>query len=293
MEQSYPTALSRRNIVLLAAAGVLMLAAAFYLSPIPEGHDWNVLHGFVQLMLQGKSLYQNVVPLSATDPNTEHFWYAPWVAVLLTPVGALPTRVGLALVRALSVMMVILVGLRFHLSPLKLALSLLSPPVAYILFHGQIDALALGVLFLPGAWQIIGCTVKPQVTMTFFLRTPRKEWVRGLLIAAGIFLLSLLVFGPWPLEWLANPKTPYTMGHNLWRDVWPLQVPIGLAVLFYALRKKDERYLAAASPLLSPYAPISTMIGPWLALSGLLEDWQALVVVVAWWATILYRSLYM
>lgn len=274
-----PVELTPRQQIVLVGIAVLVLTVLFGLFPMPGGDDWDFYRSAVQRMLSGQSLYTGKIGL-----NNVEYHYPPWVAVVLLPLGVLPHNWGRALLSALTFMVLVLVGRRYQLRVVKQALVLLSPPMFYILLHGQIDALVLGILLLPESWRLILSITKPQVSIAFLFGTPRKDWLRAVIIAAAVTVISFIVFGLWPLELLRQPSNFIGLGLNIWGGLWPFQVPLGLVLLLRAIERRDDRYLLAASPFFMPYAATSSLIGPWLALCGFLKDWQALLVLLAWWA---------
>jgi hypothetical protein len=60
-------------------------------------------------------------------------------------------------------------------------------------------------------------------------------------------ILSLLLYGLWPLR--ARVEV------DLWwnASLWPISLPVGLALLVASLRKRDISYAMGASPCFSPY----------------------------------------
>lgn len=265
----------KREFLLLTLV-FLLITAMFALFSLPGGDDWGFFRGVVQRMLTGESIYTQRF-------NGSHYHYPPWVATLLIPLGILPFAWGRALLCTLSLLFAILIARRFQMSIIKQALVLLSPPMLYLLLHGQIDALALGVVLLPPAWWAVGSITKPQVTLGLIFGVPRSQWLKAVIIGAVVFALSLILFGLWPLDLLRQPKEFAGMGLNIWGGLWPYQLPLGLALVFRSWQKKDDRYLIASSPFFMPYAATSSLLGPWIALSSMLEDWQAAVVLVVWW----------
>ena len=270
--------------VIVFTLGFVVITTMFALAPLPGGDDWGFFQGAIQQLLQGNSLYTERYPSTL-------YHYPPWVAGLLIPAGLLPFRWGWAVVCTLSFAVAVLIARRFNLNLIKQSLILLSPPMLYIFLHGQIDLLALAILFLPRSWWLIGSITKPQVTLAFIFGIPRKDWLKAGVIAAGVTLVSILIFGLWPLELLNQPKEFADLGLNIWRGLWPFQLPLGLVLVFRSWQKKDDRYLIASSPFFLPYAATSSLIGPWIALCGMLEDWQAAIILVSWWAATFSRLL--
>ena len=104
-----------------------------------------------------------------------------------------------------------------------------------------------------------------------------------LIAPAVLLILSFIFYGLWPLQLIKMPNNLTQVSHNLWLNLWPSTIPVGVGLLLVGLRKKDEKMLLASSPFFSPYCPISTLIGLWMMLAVKLETWILYVVLAAWW----------
>jgi len=271
--------------LLLALSGVALIAA-FALSPIPNPDDWETFYGVGHYVWNGTPLYDKPITFA-------YYFNPPWLAVLLSPFTLLSFRWSWAVLCVVSLGLTAALARRWQIGLIRLGLTVLSPAMVYILLHGQVDALILGGLLLPAEWWIIVALTKPQVAVGLMFGIERGRWPRAAAITILIVLLSLLVFGNWPLRFIRQPSsviegTVYAT-HNLWRNLWPYQLPAGVGVLLLGLRRRDARFLLGASPLLSPYTPMSGLLGSWLALASLLNDWEAGVVWLTWWGAVLYR----
>lgn len=111
------------------------------------------------------------------------------------------------------------------------------------------------------------------------------------MILGVLGLVTVILFGFWPLDLITQPTPFQNAAHNMWYGLWPFQVPAGLAILLIGARRKDERLLIAGSPLVSPYATTSTLIGPWIVAMNYLTDRQAALVWASWWGAVIYRML--
>jgi hypothetical protein len=191
----------------------------------------------------------------------------------------------------LSLVLGLALARRLGLSRLRTALVLFSPPMLYTLLHGQVDALVLAGLLLPrAAWPVAAIT-KPQTALGLLFGLRRADLAPAAALAAGLGLLSWVLFGNWPLA-LRQQPAPFVWGpHNLWLGLWPFQVPVGVGLILVGWRRRDERCLLAASPLCLPYATTSSLLGPWLAAGAALSDGQALLVCLSWWGAVVFRGL--
>ena len=147
----------------LALLLILLLIAAFTLIPLPGGDDWEVFREAGRRVLSGEPLYG--------QPIYEGFYYynAPWLAVLIAPLSLLPSQLGRSILSVLTLVAATLVVKHWDVSLIKPVVALLSPPMLYILLHGQVDAIVLAGVLLPSAfWSLVAFT-KPQVSLGLIL----------------------------------------------------------------------------------------------------------------------------
>ena len=264
---------------LLFGAISLILVAGFGLTPIETGDDWRIFYDTSRRIWVGAPLYQ---------PPTGYY-NAPWLAVLLAPLTLLPVRWGWAALTVANLLIALILARRWQTGLVQPILALLSPAMVYIALHGQVDALVLGGLLLPTEWWVLAGLTKPQATLRLVFGVPRRVWLRAAVLTGVILVVSLLWFGNWPLEVVRVPGEIMRSTRNLWLGLWPFQVPVGVALILFGIRRRDTRLLVAASPFLVPYAAMSSLLGVWLALASYLKDWEAALVWGCWWGAVLYR----
>ncbi len=279
----------RKRAFLVGTLVLAILVLLFAWVPLPGGDDWAVFYVAARRVLMGFPLYgEPIVRLSHYD---YYYYNPPWLAMSLMPLALLPFRWGRAVLSASTLLLAALLLRRWEKSPYgppKMILVLLSPPMIYLLRNGQVDALVLGGVFLPVEfWPLVALT-KPQVAFGLALGVPRPYWRRTALVMAGFLLLSGLFWGNWLVALVQQPA-PLANESNLWFGLWPLQVPIGLTLLWLGIRHKDERLLVASSPLLAPYASTHSLLGPWIALLTWLSPAQGTIALLTWWGAIIYR----
>jgi hypothetical protein len=258
----------------------LGLTTVFALSPLSGGDDWLTFSDAGHHVLLGAPVYENPPRL---------FYNPPWVAVLLAPLTLLPFRWGWAALSIATLMVTLIIVKRWHSGWVKPILALLSPPLFYILLHGQIDALVLAGILLPDEWWGLVALSKPQVAFGLIFGIRRERWLRALILTGLVTLASLAWFGNWPLAYARQPVPHLYAPLNVWLGLWPFQVPVGIYLTLLGVRRRDERLLVAASPFMFPYATTSSLLGPWLALSAWLRDEEAVVVWLSWWGAVAYR----
>lgn len=277
------TQLTKILLVAVAASGV---GALIYFAPLPfNGVDWLQYHETAKLLWRGESIY-------GTKVGAECLYYnAPWLLLLLFPVAILPFRLGYAIFSVLNLGLVLGVAYRLQLSPRQLALLTLSPPVAYVLIHGQVDIFVVSLcLLLPLEFIPLVVAAKPHAALALVLKA-LPAWRKTVVITLVGLLLSLLIWGNWPLTVLTLPRPFAVNPNNFWLNFWPNQLPLAVLFLVLAIDRRDDFFLLAASPFMSPYAEVYSFFGPALALIKRLKPWQAACVVAAWWGIVIVKWL--
>jgi len=268
-------------IVLVTLAMVLL----FYFAPLPfNGVDWLGYHRTAQALSRGEPFYG--IPF-----GTNHIYYnPPWLIVSLLPIGLLPFRLGYAVFCVVNLWLILLVIMRVKLSAGQIIFLLMSPPVIYVLIYGQLDIFVVGVcMLLPPEWRLFYGLAKPHAALGLALGALRTSWKRAIIIALSGFLVSLVLFGNWPLIVLQSPKPFLAGAHNFWRGFWPGQLLFGALLVALAWDRRDERFFLAASPFLSPYAGTYSFVGPALGLAMSLKTWQLVLILIVWWFVTFYR----
>ncbi len=241
--------------------------------------DW--VYGFrpaVLDLLHGRSPYYERAFYSPTPP---------WILVALTPIALLPERVGSAAWFALSVIAIGWAGWRAKLPLWVLVAYFLSPPVIAGLRNGQIDGLLVLGAFLPPQWGLFLIAVKPQLGLGLALywaidsarRGGLREVVRVFGPVALAYGITFLIWGVYLLPPNGSHQDLFSGDWNV--SLWPLSLPIGVGLLFQAIRAKRPGWALLSGPCLFPYSGIWT----WGAvLLGLGEDPLLLgVVSLATW----------
>jgi glycosyl transferase family 87 len=178
------------------------------------------------------------------------FRYAPPIAFLFGPFGALPWWLFLWLWEALMLALVAWLGGRWALVLLAL------PPVALELYHGNVHLLIAGAIVLglryPAAWSFVLLTkVTPGIGLLWF--AVRREW-RSLAIALGataaVSAAAFIVAPHYWQEWLdsifSNLSEPqfYSVPPPA-----PIRLPIGALIVIWGARTDRPWTVAVAATL--------------------------------------------
>lgn len=251
----------------------------------PAPFDWRAV---LACLLGGVLLY----PLAARLPVVGWDWYywfepgnidfyPPWTAYLLKPFTSLPWRSGLALLNALTLATVGVAAGRAAFGKGRVSLlgaallALMTPPVFMALWLGNLEGLVLlGMVALPPG--VILALVKPHLGMWAVIA--RRRWF---LWAAGLGILSLLIWGLWPLRTFSEmgrlSQNYFTVG---WYDLgWPV---LAVGIVLILLSNADPLRLLAAGFFLTPYLMPNHMLLLLPAL-GRLSGWRRLLLWLIIW----------
>jgi hypothetical protein len=277
-----------RTLIMVSLAVAVSIVALALLVPVDEnsGRDWRVFAESSRRVIRGQPLYGEKI-------GRGYYYNPPWLAWALSPIALLPLSWGRAVMAAITLVVPLTILRRWRaISPVKAILALLSPPILYVIFYGQVDALLLGGLLLPASWWPLVAVTKPQAVLGLAFGLPLGKWPRAAAIVLLAGLVSLALCGNWVSPLLSQPMPGQgALTHNWWVGLWPSQVTLGLVLLTLGITNRDERLLAATSPFLMPYATTASLLGPWLAaLAFLKKDWQAALVWAAWWGASIYRA---
>jgi hypothetical protein len=205
--------------------------------------DWsNTYRPAVWLLLAGQSPYA-----------VKWFFNPPWTLFPLVPLALLPETVGRLFLFILCFSLFAFTAIRMGASRLALVVFLLSPPVVMSLYTGNLDALVLVGAVLPPWLGLFFLSIKPQIGSALALfwlidsyRSGGARQVARTFAPISIaFLLSLALYGPWPL------RDTDALRANA--SLFPLSLAVGLPLLVASFRLWRPRLALAAGPFLSPY----------------------------------------
>jgi hypothetical protein len=193
----------------------------------------------------------------------------PWLAILLAPLAALPVRAGLAALLGLT-----LAGGWFAARTLggRPLVLLLSAPMFWVLWWGQIDVLPLIALALAAlgssrrSWAMLAAAlilaaIKPHVVavpvLALWWWSPGAR-LRSMAAAGALLGLSLLAWGNWlPVVFARVLDFARSTTYRPWNaTLGPIALPLFIPALFAPLSRSQRlAALTATAMLVSPYMP--------------------------------------
>ncbi len=223
--------------------------------------------------------------------DTPGFFNAPWAILPILPLSLLPESLGRAVLAVVAFLAYFYTAYRLGGKPLAVLFFLLSPTVVQDLLNGNLDWLTMLGFVLPRPLGLFFLAVKPQIGAVvgfFWLIEAWREggWkrvVKDFWPIAGALAISFVIFGLWPLRFQAN----LTMWWNA--SLWPMSIPVGLALLTAAVRKRDQRLAMAAAPCLSPYLLLHSWGAALLAIIDRVPE--TIAAVAGLWILVAIRSI--
>ncbi len=270
---------NRYKIAIVSA--ILICLVALFCIFSPYAVDWHRVYRPVTLAaLSGYSPY-------ASDLFTN----APWLLIPLIPLALLPEALGRGILAVACLVSVGYVAWKFGARPLGIIAILLSPPVIQLVMDGNIDWMVLWGFILPPQIGLFFIFIKPQVGIGVvvywliegFRKGGIKEVVRISSPLAITLIFSFLLYSFWPLEF----NKVLDWGGNA--SLWPVSLPIGLVLLYRAIKKRQINYAVAASPCLTPYLLLHSYVG--LFISFCQYTTETIIAVIGLWGVILIRAL--
>ena len=164
-----------------------------------------------------------------------------WALLPLLPLALMPEKVGAVVLTCLHFLCYIITAHKLGAKPVTIALFMLLPNVAMWGYgFANIDWMVVGFI-LPPQIGLFLVLVKPQLGLAVAIYWLVEAWRMGraklvmstFLPVTLAYLASFLLYGLWPL------KMQLVFG-QLNTSLWPMAIPIGLVLLFSALRKEKN-----------------------------------------------------
>jgi hypothetical protein len=223
--------------------------------------------------------------LSGISPYAiDGFFSPPWVAVLMSPFALLPPGVDVAVMSLASYVAWIIAARRLGATPFIIILAiLLNPYIIWSTFTGNNDWIVALGLVLPPQIGLFFVLAKPQagigiVIFWLFEAWRRNGWREVVRVFAPISIVSLLAcipFGFWPAH-LFEATSKYW---NL--SPFPVLLPVGVIMLYRAIRDRRQGLAIISSPFVSPYVTVLNL--PVVMLGLLPSRTETIIAIVSLW----------
>jgi hypothetical protein len=264
------------KISLVTAIAILIIIIAYL--AVPGGSDWEVFRPAALEIIAGRSPY-----------NIELFYHPVWTLLPLIPIALLPKSIGLAVLFLVELMAYTYTLHKLGGTRITLIAFLLSPPVVISLWLRSIDWIPFLGFIMPPQIGLFFISVKPQMGSVVALFWLVEAWRKGgsrevfRVFAPVTFatLISIIIFGPWPL----GASSAASLEHNA--SLWPMSIPVGLALIITTIRKRQLSYAMIASPCLSPYIMVTSYVGALAALITL--KYEFISVVIGLWILVIIQ----
>lgn len=226
--------------------------------------------------------------LSGKSPYNAPFYNPPWALLPVIPFTLLPLKVARAAFATVTLLIYFYIARKLGASIVAAVAFVISPPVIISVIYGSLDWLVLLGLILPPSLGVLLLITKPQVGVgaVLYRLVKAKHWHKRwdiLLPTIILTLLSLLIYGLWPLNTMHAETDSTTVGFNT--TAW-WTVPIGVYLLARGIRDEDISLAIAASPFFSPHVTIYS----WCVLFlPLLKDTKLTIIASSlfWFLTLL------
>ena len=259
---------------------IISVAAIFFYAiySLPYYGDWD-------------HVYYHVGQSPLAPYSVAGFLNSPWMAWILAPFTILPPHLSGAVWMTMAILLTVWSMHRLQAGMLAILLCLLSPAFIRYITSGQIGIVPLlGFVFLLTYEQIpmkglglILMSVKPQVlgagALSYWLNLDRyrKLWIA--LPLAVLILLSMLMYGFWPLQ-----INPTELNQTVDMSLWPYGIPVGLLMLGYSIWKNKPIVGGLATYFLIPYVSPSSIFIYTAVLFSKAPKWVSIIIFIFLWS---------
>ena len=255
LRQQWPTtraAWLRIALLALAVPALIWLGA----ERLPSGVDWDAtFYPAIRGTLEGRSPYD-------APPS---LFMAPWALIPILPLAFLPSPVGRTIMLLVGLAAYAYVAHRLSGGRMwSVVVFLLSPLVLDGLYNGNVDYLPILGFVLPPWIGLFLVVLKPHIGLGVAIFWLVEAWRDGgLRQVARVFGPvglamggSLALYGLWPLRFSQLVSVSAAWNSSL----WPMSLPVGLALLVAAIRSRKAQPAMAAAPCLAPYLVLHSWV---------------------------------
>jgi hypothetical protein len=210
----------------------------------------------------------------------------PWVLILFAPFALPPLEISTLVQTGLY--FAILTGIIFRFGGgLQAVLITLSSFVALdAVLQLNVDWIVCIGLLVPVAYSGPFLLIKPQLALGYYFAFRPRDWLRAGLYTLPVLLVSLLVWGWWPLAMLEKSQT-VIVGRMfniapLHLLPWFVSLLVGAGLALHAYRRRDPVIGILAWLFFTPYIALYSLLLA-LALAAIRWPLLALIINVSMW----------
>lgn len=246
--------------ILIAFVFIIFVVAAYTLLPVHEnanppdswgwGIDW-----------KGNIRFAAIDLISGHTPYTNYErCYPPWIYLLVSPLTALSPDLATAMLFVLTYMVYSFVILHLKATPWSACAFMLNRFSLNNAINANLDFLTVLGFALPPQIGLFFVLSKPQIGFAIALYWLVEAWRKGRIRevirvfapVTAAYLISFLIYGLWPLKVMGMTNNPFNS------SLWPFGIPLGIFLLYKAIRDKNQLFAMGASPFLAPYVNITS-----------------------------------
>ena len=279
---------SRRRAIFIPVLVILLSAAVYFAAPLPSA-DW-----YATFDPAARGVYAGHWPYE--NPG---YRYPPWAILPLLPMVLLPPQFAHGLMIVVSALILIYIAWRLHAPPLAVAAFLTSPTAVGILLINNLDPFVMLGVLLPPISGLFILVIKPQVGIGVILYHLFQTWknerfwgvVRTFAPMTIAYFVFVLLFPMWVTRMLENPSS----GWN--RSLFPYAIPLGILLIWLAIRRKNPYLALASSAFFTPYMTLYSYTAVQIGLMHpdvekiIRRDVLQITITIFLWAITLYFKL--
>jgi len=233
----------KRTILSVFVLVVVFLAVAYLAAPFPTADFYTNFYPAARSVLSGHSPYESIT----NSP--------PWGIIPLLPFALFPPIPAHGLYFAACLFVLVYIAWRLKASPLTIAAFILSPTTLGAILVSNLDPIIVSGILFPPVWGLLILLIKPQIgtgvaiyyLIDFFRSKKYFEAVKAFAPVTIAYILTLLLFPVWFTRVSTLPSSEWN------RSLFPYSIPLGIFLIWLALRRKNPYFALAAAPFLAPY----------------------------------------
>jgi hypothetical protein len=205
----------------------------------------------------------------------------PWVLILFAPFSLPPLAISALIQTGLYFAILTAIIFKFG-GGLRVVIVTLSSYVALdAVLQLNVEWIVLIGLLVPVAYSGPFLLIKPQLALGYYFAFRPRDWLRAGLYTLPVLLLSLLVWGWWPLEMLE--KSGSAIVGRMFNIAplhllpWFVSLALGAGLALYAYRRRDPVTGILAWLFFTPYIALYSLP---LALAMVAIRWPLLAVII-------------